>query len=80
MYAGYLKDLPNRVAARAFHIQSQECGNRRRYVYVGNLREPDALFMAAPDAMKIAWVQPGDMGNRMHPSNQELQPQRAAEA
>ena len=31
-------------AARAFHIQSQERGNRRRYVYVGNLREPDALF------------------------------------
>ena len=34
MYAGYLKNLANRVPARTFHIQSQEFGNRRRYIRI----------------------------------------------
>ena len=47
MYAGCFKNLLNGVAARAFHIQSQECGIRRGYVYIGNLREPDTLISGA---------------------------------
>lgn len=44
MYAGCLTNFANHATTHAFHIQSQEYGNRPCYVHVEGLQESDAVF------------------------------------